>query len=139
MSDAAGPRSEVAYENTAERVWADRARALYEQRRVQVAAFETEGVVSAQVWGPCPRCGHDLDVQLTLNTPIPGMRGPRSKSIPPTVEVGCGCGHSHPGAPEKVLGCGVSFRIPTVPPTNPPSGPPTPGAPASRPGAQEPQ
>jgi hypothetical protein len=84
------------------------------------------------VWGTCPRCGHELNVQMTLSTPIPGShreRGlwaaltrrdvPAPAGIPESVEVGCGCGHTHPGAPEPVTGCGVSFRLPTAPPDPP--------------------
>ncbi|GHG88864.1 hypothetical protein GCM10018780_07650 [Streptomyces lanatus] len=28
-----------------------------------------------------------------------------------TVDVTCGCGHTHAGAPEGTTGCGVSFRV----------------------------
>ena len=95
-------------------------------------AFNTEGVVSAHVWGTCPRCGHELNIQKTLSTPIAGLREgrglwaaltrrdvPVAPGIPDAVEVGCGCGHTHPGAPEQVTGCGVSFRLPTTPPDPP--------------------
>ena len=34
-------------------------------------------MVSAQVWGTCPRCGHELDIQQTLSVPITGLRGGR--------------------------------------------------------------
>lgn len=97
-------------------------------------AFDTEGVVSAQVWGTCPRDGHQLDVQQTLSVPIVGSgagRGvwsaltrcetPATPGIPDAVEVGCGCGNPDPGAPEDVTGCGVSFRLPTAPPAPPPT------------------
>jgi hypothetical protein len=39
----------VAYENTADEAWARKALDLYERRELQVEAFDTEGVVSAQV------------------------------------------------------------------------------------------
>jgi hypothetical protein len=122
------PADGVAYDNTADPVWARKALDLYQDHRLQVAAFDTEGVISAQVWGPCPRCDHDLNVQSTLNAPIPGLRQgrglwatltgqapPGGAGIPSTVEVGCGCGHAHREAPENTLGCGVSFRLPTTP------------------------
>lgn len=113
----------MVYENTADPVWALKALDLYRHRRLQVAAFDTDGVVSAQVWGPCPRCGHDIDVAPTLTTPVPGQgRGwwatltgqavSGGDGIPATVEVGCGCGRTHPKAPGTpdgsgtVLGCG---------------------------------
>jgi hypothetical protein len=127
------PVPEVAYENTADENWARRAFDLYQRRQLQVQAFDTDGVLSAQVWGTCPRCGHELNIQMTLSTPIPGFRGgrglwtaltrpdtPVARGIPGAVEVGCDCGHAHPGAPGQVTGCGVSFRLPTTPP-DPPS------------------
>jgi hypothetical protein len=125
---------EVAYENTANEAWARQALDLYRRGELQVEAFDTEGVVSAQVWGTCPRCGHQLDVQQTLSVPIIGSGGgrglwqaltgrdvPVAKGIPDAVEVGCGCEKTHPGAPEQVTGCGVSFRLPTAPPGPPPT------------------
>jgi hypothetical protein len=120
--------AEVAYENTAAETWARKALDLYRCHQLQVQAFDTEGVVSTQVWGTCPRCGHELNVQQILSTPIAGLRGSRglwsaltrrdvpvAVGIPDAVEVGCGCGRTHPGAPEQVTGCGVSFRLPTSP------------------------
>jgi hypothetical protein len=128
------PAAEKAYENTAEETWARQALELYRRGELQVQAFDTEGVVSAQVWGTCPRCGHELNVQQTLTVPIIGSGGgrglwsaltrretPATPGIPEAVEVGCGCGHPHPGAPEQVTGCGVSFRLPTTPPGPPAS------------------
>lgn len=133
MADADDtPAAEVAYENTADEAWARNAFELYKRRELQVRAFDTEGVVSAQVWGPCPRCGHELNVQQTLTTVLPGVRGgrglwsaltgrhvPAAAGIPDSVDVGCGCGHAHPGAPGQATGCGVSFRLPTSPPDPP--------------------
>jgi hypothetical protein len=132
--DNAGDTSaaEVAYENTADVAWARQALDLYRRGELQVEAFETEGVVSAQIWGTCPRCRHQLDVQETLSVPIVGPGGgrgvwqaltgrdaPAAAGIPEAVEVGCGCGKTHPGAPQQVTGCGVSFRLPTTQPGPP--------------------
>jgi hypothetical protein len=134
MNDStATPAGGVPYENTAEPVWADQALDLWQQRDLQVETFvNPQGVVSAQVWGPCPRCRHDLiDAQPTLTTPIPGLREGRglwatltgrhtpdrqTPTVPKTVEVACGCRRNHPDAPQDILGCGVSFRLPTTPP-----------------------
>jgi hypothetical protein len=124
VDDAAGTAgTEVDYENTADEVWAQRALDSYQHRQLQVAAFDTEGVVSAQIWGTCPRCGHDLNIQMTLSAPVVTWRGGWSSvgrrnasGIPDDVEVGCGCGLIHTGAPEHVTGCGVSFHLPTEPP-----------------------
>src|SRR5664280_331193 len=68
--DTGTPATEVAYENTAGEAWARQAFDLYQRGQLQVQAFNTEGVVSAQVWGTCPRCGHELNIQKTLSTPI---------------------------------------------------------------------
>jgi hypothetical protein len=124
--DPATPSADVPWENTADPEWARRAMDLFRARRLQVAAFDTAGVVSAQAWGTCPRCGDDLNVQPTLTAPVPEGRGlwaalkgrgtPARQGIPDSVEVGCGCEHTHPGAPDGVKGCGVSFRLPTTPP-----------------------
>ena len=133
MDDTAGtPAPEVAYENTADEAWARQAFDLYQHRELQVQPFATEGVVSAQVWGTCPRCGHELNIQLTLSIPIAGLRESRGlwaalarrdvpvgPGIPDAVEVSCGCEHIHAGAPEQVSGCGVSFRLPTALPDTP--------------------
>lgn len=126
------PATDVAYENTADLQWALQALDLLQNHRLQVQAFDTEGVISAQVWGTCPRCSHELNVQQTLSSVFPSWResrglwatlakrdAPAAPRIPDTVEVGCGCGHTHPGAPEQVRGCGVSFRLPTTPPATP--------------------
>jgi hypothetical protein len=124
--------TEVAYENIADEAWARQAFDLYRRRQLQVQAFDTEGVVSAQVWGTCPRCSHELNMQVTLSTPIAGLRQGRSlwtaltrrdiptaPGIPDSVEVACGCEHAHPGAPSQITGCGVSFRLPTTSPDMP--------------------
>ena len=135
MGDTAGtPTAETAYENTADEPWARQAFDLYKHGELQVQAFDTEGVISAQVWGTCPRCGHQLNIQMILSAPIVGVREgrglwaaltrrevPEAAGIPVTVEAGCGCEHTHPGAPEQVKGCGVSFRLPTAPPDTPPT------------------
>jgi hypothetical protein len=122
------PDTETAYQNTADKTSASKAFDLYERHELQVQTFDTDGVVSAQVWGPCPRCGHELNIQMTLNAPIAGLRSgwgawaaltrrdvPVPSGKPAEVEVGCGCGYTHPGAPEQVTGCGVSFRLPATP------------------------
>lgn len=119
VNDATG----VDYENTADEDLAKKALDFYQRRELQVAAFNTDGVASAQVWGTCPRCGHDLDIQVTLSAPVVTWRGgwssigrKHASDLPENVEVGCGCGLAHAGAPEHVTGCGASFRLPTTPP-----------------------
>ena len=119
VNDAAG----VDYENAADEDLAKKALDFYQRRELQVAAFNTDGVVSAQIWGTCPRCGHSLNIQVTLSAPIITWRGvwrPIGRKdpaeVPENVEVGCGCGLVHARAPEHITGCGASFRLPTTPP-----------------------
>lgn len=122
------PTADVGYENTADEKWARQALDFYRRGELQVLAFDTDGVVSAQVWGTCPRCGHEMNVQMTLSAPLIGLRTgrglwgaltrrdlPASSGIPDSVEAGCGCGQAHSGAPAELTGCGVSFRLPTAP------------------------
>lgn len=131
MDDRTGtPVPDVAYENTADEVWGQQALSLHQGRQLLVETFDTAGVVSARVWGPCPRCKHELNVQMTLSVVLPDMRNGRSlwaaltgrdvpatPGIPETVDVGCGCERRHSSAPEHVSGCGVSFRLPTAAPS----------------------
>lgn len=128
MSDNSDPppAGPVPYEDVADAAVAAQAFALYRRRELQVVAFHTDGVVSAQVWGPCPRCGHTLNVQQMINVPVVETRGRgwldalrrrhADTGVPGTVDVGCECHEHHPGAPELVRGCGASFRLPTGPP-----------------------
>lgn len=128
MGDADGTAgTEVDYENTAGDDWQQQALGFYQNGQLQVKAFNTKGVVSAQVWGTCPRCRHGLDIQMTLSAPVIGFaQGWRSigrrrrtaAAIPDDLHVGCGCGLAHDRAPKNVTGCGVSFSLPTAPPAS---------------------
>jgi hypothetical protein len=131
MSDSAGqPPAEDMFENTAAYAWTERAHEMLQRGDLHAKAFATDGVLSAHVWGLCPRCAHELDVRETLSAAVTTTRGNRSlwgalagaltgktvtgdpdlpAEIP--VDVECGCGHSHHGAQEKTTGCGVSFRV----------------------------
>jgi hypothetical protein len=74
--------------------------------------------------GPCPQCGHDLDDHQTHSAVTSfyadGWRG-RTRETGGTavgdellyfeVDVSCGCGNTHSGAPGGRTGCGVSFRV----------------------------
>ncbi len=122
VNDPAGKAgTEIDYEVIADQALAERALDFYKRRQLQVQAFNTEGVVSAQIWGTCPRCAHSLDVQMTLSAPVVtrggwSSIGRKDPKIPAEIDVGCGCGLSHNGAPGNVTGCGANFRLPTAPP-----------------------
>jgi hypothetical protein len=114
---------EVGYKRTADDTYAQAAMLLYQSLKLQVKAFNTDGVVSAQVWGTCPRCTHSMDVQLTLTAPVVSFRGGwssigRKNKIPPLIGVDCGCESPHDGRPAGLKGCGVSFSLPTAPPNS---------------------
>jgi len=85
-----------------------------------------DGIVRSRVWGPCPRCRHVLDDRQT-HTAITNLmggewrgrggagpgQGGESGTGPSylLVDVSCGCGASHSGAPVGTTGCGVNFRV----------------------------
>ena len=120
---------DVAYENTVDRRWGERAVEFLDGGLLQVKASEVDGVVSAQVSGPCPRCEHALDVRSTLAGAVADVRAGRDwldvltgraaavTRVPEIVQVACDCGQAHRGAPPGGRGCGVSFRLPTRPPS----------------------
>lgn len=118
-----GDAGEVGYQSIAGDVWEQQALDYYRSRQLQLQAFSTDGVVSVQIWGTCPRCRHNMDVQQTLTAPVVtyrgGWKGVASKGpadVPASIAVGCGCGLTHNGAPKDTTGCGLSFRLPTTPP-----------------------
>jgi len=78
---------------------------------VQQSGNDAPGFV---VSGPCPRCDHHLVDRRALLA-LAGMSGTRGGSgdTPETVilDITCGCGTAHQGAPEGVTGCGASFRL----------------------------
>lgn len=115
MPEDAG--STANYEKTTAFRWTERAFEFLESGRL---CAEIRGprpdVRSSHVWGECPRCGHHLDdwQPLSAVTGVVGSRRPDSAGDTIEVEavdVGCGCGTVHSGAPADVTGCGVSFRI----------------------------
>lgn len=130
MSDGTGQSPEERFENTASYAWTERAHEMLQRGELHAKAFATDGALSARVWGLCPRCGHGLDVREPLSAAVTTTRGNRGlwgalagiltgktvtgdpdlpAEIP--VDVECGCGQFHPGAPGNSTGCGVSFRV----------------------------
>lgn len=116
--------AEVGYQSIAGGDWEQQALDYYRSRQLQLQAFSTDGVVSVQIWGTCPRCHHDMDVQQTLTAPVvtyrggwKGLGGKGPANVPASIAVGCGCGLTHDGAPKDTTGCGLSFRLPTTAPS----------------------
>ena len=100
--------------------WPSNKAAICTGRSFPGAAWSRRGVS-----GPCPRCRHFLDDRQTLSG-LPGLigvGGPRGDEVSrgeaaahwtgryAQVDVSCGCGDTHDGAPEGRTGCGVSFRV----------------------------
>lgn len=118
MSGDAGTASEERYEKSTAFVWTERAFDLLETGKLKAEIQERRpGVRWSHVWGQCPRCGHRIDdwQPLSAVTGLVGGRRPDSAArdtadVEP-VDIGCGCGTTHPGAPADTTGCGVSFRI----------------------------
>jgi len=119
MSGDAGIASEERYEKTTAFVWTERAFELLETGKLRAEIQEPRaGARWSHVWGQCPRCGHYIDDRQPLSavTGLVGSRRPETFThnivvdVEP-VDVGCGCGTTHSGAPADTTGCGVSFRI----------------------------
>lgn len=124
---AAGTRSsDEPYRESMEFAWTEKAFGMLQHGELHGNVIATHGIVQSRVWGPCPRCQHQLDDRqvLTAVTNLPGgqWRGrggtATTQSDTDTVEpkfydidVSCGCGDSHPEAPAGMTGCGVSFRV----------------------------
>lgn len=95
--------------------WTDRAFAEVAAGRLQVRLVRAAGVRTALVDGPCPRCGHPVHWSMALDA-VAGADGVLGagqtlarRSVP--LDVTCGCGLTHPGAPAGVKGCGIVFRV----------------------------
>jgi hypothetical protein len=118
MSRDEGTASEQRYEKSTEFAWTKRAFELLETGHLCAEIQQRHpGVRWTHVWGECPRCGHPIDdwQPLSAVTGLVGGRRPGSAArnivdVEP-VDIGCGCGTTHPGAPTDTTGCGVSFRV----------------------------
>ena len=114
------------YHESTDFAWTEKAFGMLERGELHGEVTSSRGIVRSRVWGSCPRCQHALDDQQTLTAvtnlpggewrgrgvvvsdqPAGGQAGPRYYDV----DVSCGCGDSHSGAPEGKTGCGVSFRV----------------------------
>jgi hypothetical protein len=125
MTAGATPPDEP-YRESTDYSWTEKAFSMLERGDLQGEAASRDEVVSSRVQGPCPRCWHALDDRQT-HTALTGLMGGQSRRAGGAdpgepgdseaglvffpVDVSCGCGDSHPGAPAGTTGCGVSFRV----------------------------
>jgi hypothetical protein len=108
------------YEESSDLRWTEIAAEMIAKGSI-VGRFKlTGGIGSAHVWGFCPRCEDRFDVRQTMTAVIPGERtgvinerrqASDAEIYPVQVDVDCRCNIVHPGAPDGVTGCGVSFRV----------------------------
>ena len=126
MTVGATPPDEPYHEST-DYSWTEKAFEMLECSDLQgEVVISRNGVVRSRVWGPCPRCRHVLDDRQT-HTAVTNLMGGETRR-PSTagtgqpggedtglpffpVDVSCGCGDPHFGAPANTTGCGVSFRV----------------------------
>jgi hypothetical protein len=119
---------DVPYEESFDYSWTEKAFGMLEGGALHGEVVSRDGVVRARVWGACPRCqecGHELDDRQTL-TAVTNLMGrdwrlgirshgqDTGRDLGPVfvpVDVSCGCGKTHKGAPAGSTGCGVSFRV----------------------------
>jgi hypothetical protein len=113
---AAAEGADVPYQVSTAFRWTERAFHLIESGRIQADMVVGEGVVTATIGGPCPRCGHQF-VDRQVGQAVTAVRGGhRGEPLPRTavIDVSCGCGETHTGAPGEITGCGVAFRVQLV-------------------------
>lgn len=123
MAADAAPADEP-YQELVDYSWTEKAYDMLERGELHGEVISREGIVRSRVWGPCPRCGHELDDRQT-HTAVTSIMGAvrlgrdgagRGQACdgetgsPFDVDVSCGCGDAHSGAPAGKTGCGVSFR-----------------------------
>lgn len=113
---AAAEGADVPYQATTAYRWTERAFRLIESGELRAGVRAGEGVATATVGGPCPRCGHPIFDRRVAQavTEVRGAHGAELLPLTVVVDVSCGCGEPHAGAPEQVTGCGVAFRVQLV-------------------------
>lgn len=115
--------SDCSYEESTAFKWTEEAFEKLENGKLRGEVIASRGIVRSRVWGECPACGHDLDDRQT-HTAVTGVFGGEWRGTARRddgtggaepayyqVDVSCGCGHAHPGAPAGRTGCGASFRV----------------------------
>ena len=117
------PTSVRGYAESTDSEWTEIAFMKLGDGKLHGEVITSRGIVRSRVWGECPACGHHLDDRQT-HTAVTSAFGGAWRGITPSredtkeaeatyyeVDVSCGCGHAHPGAPGDRTGCGASFRV----------------------------
>ncbi len=98
--------------------WTEQAWQMLQNGTLHARLYDTDDVLSAHIWGPCPRCAHDIDERPTLTAVLTdttrsiwGEGGGQVVDSPVPVDLRCNCREEHPGVPKGTSGCGVSFRV----------------------------
>ena len=95
-----------------DQLWAERAYQMLQDGSLHAEIMQAHSVLSFHVSGSCPRCGDPID-DWQPGSALTGLLTTRGSGTYQSqhVDVTCGCGQMHDGAPEMITGCGVSFRI----------------------------
>lgn len=114
--------SDRSYEESTEYKWTKIAFEKLGRGELHGELIASRGIVRSRVWGECPACEHHLDDRQT-HTAVTSAFGGEWRGTARgddngeaglaycEVDVSCGCGHAHPGAPADRTGCGTSFRV----------------------------
>ena len=127
-AEATPAPSDQPYQESTDYAWTESAFELLEQDELHAEVVSRDGITRSRVWGACPRCRHALDDRQTHTAVTnlmstqwrsrtsatisePGAEDGGSDAVFFPVDVSCGCGQGHSGAPPGTTGCGVSFRV----------------------------
>lgn len=73
MAADAAPADEP-YQELVDYSWTEKAYDMLERGELHGEVISREGIVRSRVWGPCPRCGHELDDRQT-HTAVTSIMG----------------------------------------------------------------
>lgn len=110
---ASDPGDVLPYREAEDFEWTEKAYDLIEAGSLKATVTQREHRYYALIEGECPRCGHQLKFTIPISGLVRagGVRGSGEPVGHVNVDVVCGCGANHPGAPIMNGGCGVAFRV----------------------------
>jgi sarcosine oxidase delta subunit len=119
---SADDEPDVEYLESCDLAWTEAAYEALIAGRLHGEVSLNESVLTSRVWGPCPRCGHEIDDRQT-HTAVTDAHAVRRQDAPVVVagdadkfvfvpvDVTCSCDSTTHGAPAHKKGCGASFRV----------------------------